>query len=93
MSEIEWNEDFDDEDNSYWEGLSPYTTETDEPPNLHWRIRQRLSSNRIEWYADHDSELGGQGEFWLSLEEAQAACQLAHDAIIDEFAEGGGDHE
>ena len=85
MAAIRWDEDFDDNDNSIWVGASPFTADSDPEavPDIYWRLRQRLANNRIEWYADHDAELGGEtGEWWESLEEASAACQTAHDNII-----------
>lgn len=85
MSAINWNEEFDDNDNSIWVGASPYCADSDPAaaPDIYWRLKQRLSNNRIEWYAAHDSELGGEtGDFWLSLDEAKKACQESHDHII-----------
>lgn len=94
MAAINWTEDFDRDDNSIWEGLSPYTTDSDPEavPDIYWRLKQRVAENRIEWYADHDSELGGKtGDSWLTLDEAKAACQAGHDNILVEFADAIGD--
>lgn len=90
MAQIEWVEDWDDNDNSFWEGLSPYTTDSDPEavPDVKWRLRQRLENNQIEWYADHDAELSGvTDETWISLEGAKAVCQQYHDQIITAEAE------
>ena len=85
MAAITWDEDFDDNDNSIWVGASPYTTDSDPEavPDVYWRLKQRLVSNRIEWYADNDAELGGKtGETWQTIEEAKSACQSAHNHIL-----------
>lgn len=78
---VQWVEEFDDFDNSIWEAPSPFH---DDGVHFHWRIKQRLSGNRIEWYASHDSELGGDcnGITWPTIEAAKAAVQEAHDDII-----------
>lgn len=83
MSAINWQETWDERDNSIWEGLSPYSTDGDPSagPNLHWRLKQLLCDNKVIWVAAHDSELGGD-ENWPTLEEAKAACQKAHDHIL-----------
>lgn len=48
----------------------------------YWRLKQRLVGNRIEWYACHDGELGGEtGDVWNTIDEAKAATQEAHDHI------------
>lgn len=82
---INWIEDFDDNDNTYWFGQSPYGTdpETGDGIDLFWRIKQRLVSDKIEWYSCHDSELGGEdGSTWSTPEEAKAEIQQSHDRII-----------
>ncbi len=88
MSAIDWQEDFDDDDNSIWCGCSPYTTDADGPPNVYWRLKQRLRDNKIEWYEAHDSELLPDPRFpecWPDIEAAKAAVQLAHDGILADF--------
>jgi len=85
MSDIYWQEDLDDDDNTVWTGLSPYSTsgDPDAGPDVYWRLSQRLRDNKIEWYANHDSELGGEtGDVWLTADDAKAACQKCHDHII-----------
>jgi hypothetical protein len=85
MSMIRWEEEFDDNDNSIWVGASPYVSESDPDaaPDIYWRLKQRLTGNQIEWFASHDSELGGEtGDSWSTLSEAKAACQSGHDFII-----------
>lgn len=82
---IDWIEMTDDDENSYLEGMSPYTGDSDPcaVPDIAWRLRQRLFDNRIVWYADHDGELGGEtGDAWDSLEDAKAEIQVAHDHIL-----------
>ncbi len=78
---VQWEEIFDDNDNSEWEAPSPYQ---DDGVHFNWRLKQRLYGNRIEWYAAHDSELGGDcnGITWQSIDEAKTAVQEAHDNII-----------
>lgn len=80
-NQIQWFEDFDDNGNTTWEGSSPFH---DDGVHFMWCIRQRLVGNKIEWYAAHDSELGGEcnGVTWPTIEEAKAAVQDAHDDII-----------
>lgn len=85
MAAIEWTEDWDDNDNSIWEAQSPYTTESgpDAVPDIYWRLKQRLTGGKIEWYACHDAELGGEtGDVWDTIEEAKAETQKAHDHIL-----------
>jgi len=80
MSQINWVEDFDPDDNSYWEGASPYVDET-----FYWRLCQNLQDNKIVWVDCSDNELVGDGgETWSTIEEAKAACQKAHDNILTE---------
>ena len=81
MSQINWVEDWDDNDNTYWEGASPYVDEA-----FYWRLCQWLQDNRIVWIDNSDNELVGDGvgEFWPTLDEAKAACQEAHDKILEE---------
>lgn len=84
-TDILWDEFFDDDDNVFVEGMSVYTTDQDPDaaPDLSWRIRQRLRRGKIEWYACHDSELGGEtGETWETLGDAKAAIQKQHNEII-----------
>lgn len=88
-NQIAWHDELDDDDNTYWEGMSPFCTDTDPDaaPDVKWRLRQALTDNRIWWYACHDAELGGKtGDTWLTIEEAKAACQEGHDNICREIA-------
>lgn len=86
MSEkINWYDDLDDDDNTYWKGESPYV-DGEDGPHFHWKLEQRLEGNRVIWVDCSDSELGGDGEFWETLKEAQAVCQKAHDNILVELA-------
>lgn len=83
MTAINWAEYFDDNDNVYYEGASPFTTEPDGAPDIYFRIRQRLRSGVVEWYADHDAELGGEtGETWPSFYMAQEACEKVYSQIV-----------
>lgn len=77
---IRWEEDFDNDDNSIWTASSPHM---DDDVSFKWRLQPGLLGNRIVWLADHDAELGGDGNQWDSLEEAKAAIQILHDEIID----------
>lgn len=81
QNSIQWAEDFDGNDNSTWAAPSPYH---DDGVHFMWCLRQRLVGNKIEWYAAHDSELGGDcnGITWPTIEAAKAAVQDAHDDII-----------
>jgi len=77
---LEWTEDFDDGDNSIWEAMSPYH---DDGSFFKWRLCQRLEDNRIIWYSNHDKELGGTGDYWVTLQEAKDATQNSHDHILE----------
>ena len=79
---IDWRQELDDNDNTVWEGDSPYH---DAGKPFVWRLRQRLEGNCIIWYADHDAELGGKGDTWPSIGKASADCQAAHNAILAEY--------
>lgn len=80
MVSINWHDERDDDDNTVWVGASPYTDGGDA---IYWRLKQRLRGNRIEWYAAHDAELGGEtGDSWLCVDDAKDACQKAHEEII-----------
>lgn len=84
MADIAWREEFDEHDNSIWEGPSPYTPHEDDPPFV-WRLQLRLVGNNPQWYAIHDHELGGEtGDTWETIEEAKAACYEAHNRIISD---------
>jgi hypothetical protein len=83
---IDWQPDYDDYDAVSWEGDSPFADHHGEDC-FKWRVRRRDNGTRVEWYADHDAECGGEtGEFWLTLDEAKAAIQAQHDAIIAQYA-------
>ncbi len=84
MNDVVWEEEFDDDDNSIWTAPSPFH---DEGVSFLWRLKQRLRENRIEWYAAHDEEPGGdcEGVSWLSLDEAKAATAVDHAGILDEL--------
>lgn len=77
---LRWDEDFDSDDNSIWTAASPLG---DDGIPFFWRIIPALIGNRIVWVADHDAELGGEGNQWDSLTEAKAAVQRLHDGIIE----------
>ncbi len=80
-NQVRWDEDYDNNDNSYWIAPSPFH---DDGVPFEWRLKQRLVGNKIEWYAAHDSELGGDcnGITWPTIEAAKAAVQDAHNDII-----------
>ncbi len=77
---INWREELDDNDNTYWEGDSPYT---DDDVPIRWRLVQRLEDNVVRWHSAHDSELGNLDEAWKTLELAKESCQRDHDNIVD----------
>jgi hypothetical protein len=79
MAAILWCEELDESDNTFYEGPSPYHNKT--TPIL-WRLRKRLWANKIEWYADHDGELGGRTGEWDSLNDAQVATQDDHNTVL-----------
>jgi hypothetical protein len=79
--ELIWEQLEDDDDNYYYEANSPYV---DDDTHFRWRLRQRLTRNRIVWYADHYEELGNDSEGleWLNLEVAKEEVQEAHNRIL-----------
>lgn len=83
-NELDWIESSDDHDNTSWEALSIFSSESgpDAIPDIFWRIKQRLACDAIEYYAAHSAELCGANGPWDSLEEAKADCQRAHDESI-----------
>ena len=75
---LHWHENHDDAGNSYWEAAAPYSSDG-ESVDIHWRIRQKIESNIIIWYADHDAELlppsSGDETEWEFLSNAQRAIE------------------
>ena|SRR3990167_3264126 len=83
---LDWQETFDDDDNSIWEADSPWTDDG-ASAGFMFRLKQRLVGNRIEWYDASDAECTLGGETFLTLEEAKAACEAAAETIIAECAD------
>ncbi len=77
---LEWNESFDDNDNSIWEAASPFIDRDGD--SFVWRLKQRLYDNQIEWHAAHDAEVGGNGEVWASLEDAKHDIEASHEFVV-----------
>ncbi len=88
LESLDWEALEDDQDNLYFEANSPYI---DDDLHFKWRIRQKLTRNRIVWVADHCRELGGDydGIEWETLAEAQQAILVDHNRILDHEAEYG----
>lgn len=82
-NDIHWQKNLDSDDNTFWEGDSPYVEGVD-GPHFKWRLKQKLQGNRIVWYTAHDSVLGTTCEPCETLEAAKAACQVAHNTIVEE---------
>lgn len=79
-SAITWVELTDEDDNPYWQGVSPYT-DGDAP--MLWRIRMALAGGKIVYESDHTPELRScTPPVWYTLVNAQSDCQFAHDEII-----------
>ncbi|HSG72535.1 MAG TPA: hypothetical protein VLA12_19140 [Planctomycetaceae bacterium] len=77
---LTWEPDEDDEGNTSWYARSAYTDD-----DYMFRLYPKLEDNRIVWWTDHDNELnGGEDDFYLSLEEAKAACEAANRTIIED---------
>lgn len=74
-----WWEEFDGDDCSIWTANSPFS---DDGHVFQWRLVPGMTRNRVIWLADHDSELGGEGNLWNTLEDAKAAIQRQHDKIV-----------
>lgn len=85
---IEWEEIFDNDGNSIWEGNSPCHDDNN-GIFFRWRLKQQLCNNRIEWYGEHDAVIYRKGYckryWWTSLEEAKKECQECHDNILVEL--------
>lgn len=78
---LRWEEELDNDDCSIWTANSPYS---DDDVPFKWRLVPGMSRNRIIWLADHDAELGGEGNQWESLDDAMRAIQRKHDTIVRE---------
>lgn len=77
---VKWEKLTDDDNNTFLEADSPYH---DSGISFRWRLRKKLANDRIEWYADHDAELGGNDcGWWLDLADAKADIQRCHDGIM-----------
>lgn len=84
-TKLNWNEEFDDEDNSIWEASSPWH---DDGGTFQWRIKQRLRDNKHEYYDASDEELRDTSfdeETWESLFEAQQYFQKENDDLVEEL--------
>lgn len=73
-----WTENTDEHNNTVWELLAPY-----EDVEAYFRIRQRLSGNKIEYYDDSTPEyFDNGGEWWLDIEHAKASLEECYDRIL-----------
>lgn len=83
---IQWHQSSDDDDNTYWVARSPVRERPPISDRLLWRLVQMLNLDRIQWVIECDSRLVGNLSVfaWDTIEEAKAAVQEAHDAIVRE---------
>ena len=79
-----WSQHHDDNDNSYYEMLSPYSSDG-ESADIHWRLRQKISDDKLIWYADHDAEVldSNQDTEWTSLAAAMKSVEIEHQDIVE----------
>lgn len=82
--ELQWQEDFDDMDNSVWEAQSAF--HDGDGNHFKFRIRQKLQDNKHFFWDDSDSEVnGGDYQDWYTLESAKEDMQEANDNIVAEL--------
>ena len=82
-TKLEWDEEFDDEDNTIWTTPSPYTDECGSP-EFYFKIKQRLCSDAIEYYNASDFELMTRNNdlTWDNLEDAQEFFVDEYNSIL-----------
>lgn len=89
MKNLNWNESFENDDNSIWEANSCcHDGSSNEDPGspFQYRLRQRLRANAIEWVEDSDQELmpdESDPRAWESLELAQAELEKDEQGWMD----------
>lgn len=79
---LEWSHHFDQNDNSYWEAVSPIH---DELSPFYWRLRQRFFADKRQWYQDHDKELPNCGTQFDSEYDAKAHIESKHRTLSAEL--------
>ena len=86
---LRWYAHIDDSGNTYWKARSPYISDG-ESVDIWWRLRQKISNDKIVWLADHDAELKDPSaeDEWVSLSVATNSVQRQHDDIVAEFTSG-----
>lgn len=84
MSEPQWEEFYDENDNTLWEAPSPFNCGDDV---FCWRIRQRLADDVVELYTDHDPECGDAEYIFGTIEEAKAAVAEAHANLLNSVSD------
>lgn len=72
---LEWREDTDELDNTFWEAASFWTNDGDP---FYYRIRQRLEGDRVVFYDDSTSEIKT-NYCWETVDAAKCAMQRADD--------------
>lgn len=84
---LTWVEELDENDNSSWVACSAFA---DDGSPFMWRLRQRLVSNRVEWYAAHDEDICSKDDLfaiWSDLNSAKISVQERHDEALAESRE------
>lgn len=88
---LEWEETWDDNDNSIWEAPSCLGSEDDGV--FRHRVKPVLCDNRILWRLASDDELmsdDDQDEAFLSADAAKAYCQRRDEEIERAYEAKGG---
>jgi hypothetical protein len=76
---LNWSDEPDAYGNTEWCASGPYTE------GFTWRLRQRISENKIEWFEAHDAELlSRKPESYSTIEEAKADVEEQHATILAE---------
>lgn len=78
---VKWQKAPDANLNTTWFAVSPLSGDT---LAVMWRLKQEVFQDAIVWTGDHDERLGAYSDMWPTIEEAKAAVQAAHDAILRE---------
>jgi len=87
MNKIDWEKDYDKNNNTFWFGGSPYNG-GDSDDAFYWKIKQKLRGDKIVWVLRSDDELMLDGDWeseYDNLESAKSYCQIQRDQIIEDF--------
>lgn len=87
MNELDWEEYYDNDDNTYWEAVA---MSDEESGTYVYRIRQKLQNNRIIFIEDSDPELwidpkSFYREEWINLQGAKYDCYREHKLTLKHY--------